>query len=126
MLDSIYVMKNTLKSHFWSGVKQYDFVIMYATFPVNLKNTSGLSILLHGIISLHDATSYDKNNYANALLTRRMLAQGCFKDIPFVFGGCDCQHGSFILADIFSSRPWYTLVVQFVAQVMVPIICIAR
>ena len=32
------------------------------TFPVNLKNTSGLSILLHGVISLSDATSYDKPN----------------------------------------------------------------
>ena len=30
------------------------------TFPVNLKTTSGLSILLHGVISLPDATSYDK------------------------------------------------------------------
>ena len=30
------------------------------TFPVNLKNTSGLLILLHGVISLSDATSYDK------------------------------------------------------------------
>ena len=26
----------------------------------NLKNTSGLSILMHGDISLQDATSYDK------------------------------------------------------------------
>ena len=31
------------------------------TFPVNLLTTSGLSILLHGVISLPDATSYDKN-----------------------------------------------------------------
>ena len=30
------------------------------TFPVNLWTTSGLSILLHGVISLSDATSYDK------------------------------------------------------------------
>ena len=30
------------------------------TFPVNLKTTSGLSILLHSVISLPDATSYDK------------------------------------------------------------------
>ena len=30
------------------------------TFPVNLLTTSGLSILLHGVISLLDATSYDK------------------------------------------------------------------
>ena len=30
MLDSIYHMKNTLKSHFWRK-KRYNFVIMYAT-----------------------------------------------------------------------------------------------
>ena len=29
------------------------------TFPENLLSTSGLSILLHGVISLPDATSYD-------------------------------------------------------------------
>ena len=67
-LDSIYHMtlkhvKITLKSHFW--LKSYNFVIMYPkfmdilTFPGNLKTTSGLSILLHGVISLPDATSYD-------------------------------------------------------------------
>ena len=33
------------------------------TFPVNLKTTSGLSILLHGVILLPDATSYDKISY---------------------------------------------------------------
>ena len=30
------------------------------TFPENLLTTSGLSILLHGVISLSGATSYDK------------------------------------------------------------------
>ena len=30
------------------------------TFPDSLNTTSGLSILLHGVISLPDATSYDK------------------------------------------------------------------
>ena len=30
VLDSIYHMKNTLKSHFWCK-KRYNFVIMYAT-----------------------------------------------------------------------------------------------
>ena len=29
-------------------------------FPENLYTTSGLSILLHGVISLPEATSYDK------------------------------------------------------------------
>ena len=32
------------------------------TFPENLLNASGLSILLHGLISLPDTTSYD-NKY---------------------------------------------------------------
>ena len=32
-------------------------------FPENLQTTSGLSILLRGIISLPDAMSYDKNIY---------------------------------------------------------------
>ena len=32
------------------------------TFPENLLTTSGLSILLHSVISLPDATSYDKWN----------------------------------------------------------------
>ena len=43
MLDSIYHMTNTLKSHFWR------------------KNVIGLLIVLHGVISLPDATSFDKN-----------------------------------------------------------------
>ena len=30
------------------------------TFPENRSTTSGLQILLHGVISLPDATSYDK------------------------------------------------------------------
>ena len=33
------------------------------TFPVNLKTTSGLSILLYGVISLPDTTSCDKTFY---------------------------------------------------------------
>ena len=31
--------------------------------PKNLWTTSGLSILMHGIISLPDTTSYDKKNF---------------------------------------------------------------
>ena len=63
MLDSVYHMTNTLKSHFWRK-KRYNFVITcyvrndivdVITFPA-----SGLSILFHGVISLPDATSYDK------------------------------------------------------------------
>ena len=33
--------------------------IYHMTFPENLLTTSGLLILMHGIISLQDATSYD-------------------------------------------------------------------
>ena len=38
------------------------------TFPVNLYTTSGLSILLNGIISLPNATSYDKMNFQDYVL----------------------------------------------------------
>ena len=31
-------------------------------FPVNLKTTSGLSILMHGVISPPDVMSYDKQD----------------------------------------------------------------
>ena len=45
------------------------------TFPVNLKTTSGLSILLHGIISLPDRTSYIpfKYNMDLDIINRVML-----------------------------------------------------
>ena len=33
------------------------------TFPENRSTTSGVQILLHGVISLPDATSYDNNYY---------------------------------------------------------------
>ena len=35
------------------------------TFPINLKTTSGLSILLHGFILLPGATSYVKSEIEN-------------------------------------------------------------
>ena len=37
------------------------------TFPENLKTTSDLSILLHGVISLPGATSYDKKNFVKPM-----------------------------------------------------------
>ena len=37
------------------------------TFPVSLLSTSGLSTLLHGVISLLDATSYDKTMLAHSI-----------------------------------------------------------
>ena len=60
MLDSIYHMTNTLKSHFWcknviilSSCKQ-------RCYGRDNVSTSGLSILLHVVILLPDATSYEK------------------------------------------------------------------
>ena len=69
ILDSIYHMTKTLKSDFWRKnviilqlcTQRFMDVIM---FPVNLQTTSGLSILLHGVISLPDAMSYDKIAYS--------------------------------------------------------------
>ena len=56
-------IKITLKSH--SAVKTLYFchyvrnvVMDVITFPVNLLTTSGLSILLHGVISLPDAVCF--------------------------------------------------------------------
>ena len=70
MLDSIYHMTNTLKSHFWCK----NVIILslctqrcYGRYNVSrksIKTTSGLSILLHGVISLPDATSYDKKYFS--------------------------------------------------------------
>ena len=48
------------------------------TFPENLLTTSGLSILLHGVISFPYATSYDKNR----LLVKIVMTRAD----PFVFG----------------------------------------
>ena len=69
MLDFIYHMTNTLKSHFW----RKNFIILslctqccYKRHNVSRKSInhySCLSILLHGVISLPDATSYDKYIY---------------------------------------------------------------
>ena len=41
----------------------HNVVMDLITFHKNLQTTSGLSILLHGFISLTDATSYDKATY---------------------------------------------------------------
>ena len=38
------------------------------TFPENRLTTSGLQILLHGVISLTDATSYDKRYIINRII----------------------------------------------------------
>ena len=67
MLDSIYHMTNTLKFDFWHK----NLIILslctqrcYGRHNVSHKSINhyytGLSILLHRVISLPDATSYDK------------------------------------------------------------------
>ena len=65
MLDSSfylsYDIKITLKSHFCRKnviICHYvrNVVMAVITFPENLYTTSGLSVLLHGVISLLDAT----------------------------------------------------------------------
>ena len=77
MLDSIYYMKLRLPWYLISAVKSviirlwtylltkfchyvHKVVMDVITSPENMLTTSGLLILLHGIISLPDATSYDK------------------------------------------------------------------
>ena len=67
MLDSIYHMTLRLIWSLISDVKTLNFcryvrniVMDVIMFPINLLATSCLSILLHGIISLPDAISYDK------------------------------------------------------------------
>ena len=55
------------------------------TLPVNLETTSGLSILLHGVITLPDATSYD--NYPLKRQEKMHLKMSsaevvCFKNLP--------------------------------------------
>ena len=66
MLDSIYGIKIALKSHFWR--KSVIILLLYTQRCYGRQNvssksinhyTSGLSILIHGVISLSDATSYE-------------------------------------------------------------------
>ena len=61
MLDSIYHMTNTLKSHFWR--KNVMILSSCTQRCYGCNNVSCKSILLHGVISLPDATSYDKLCY---------------------------------------------------------------
>ena len=57
-----------------------------------MKTTSGLSILLHGIISLPDSTSHDKQQYYAGNQFRsiktRHIAYKCM--IPVLFFTCKC------------------------------------
>ena len=67
MLDSIYHMTNTLKSHFWR--KKVILLSSCTQHCYGCQNVSRKSInhywfinLLHGVISLPDATSYDNDS----------------------------------------------------------------
>ena len=67
MIDYIYNMTLRLLWNLISGVKeliicQYvsNVVMDVIPFPENLSTTSGLSILMHEVISLQDAMSWDK------------------------------------------------------------------
>ena len=67
MLDSIYHMTLKILKNCIFGVKTSRISLILrnvitdaTTFPVNLLPTCGLSILLHGVISLLDAISCDK------------------------------------------------------------------
>ena len=64
MLDSIYHMTNTLKSYFWcKNVILFSLCAQRCHGHHNVsRKSSGLSILLHGVISLPDAMSYDKRD----------------------------------------------------------------
>ena len=62
MLDSIYHMTNTLKSHFWR--KNVTILLLCTQRYYGRHNVSRKSIfLLHGVISLPDTTSFDKLCY---------------------------------------------------------------
>ena len=49
------------------------------TFPVNLYTTSGLLILLHGVISLPDETSYDNEHLTSKLHMNRATRKSIFR-----------------------------------------------
>ena len=62
-------------------------------FPKNMYTTSGLSILLHGVISLPDATSYD-NHYLNMYAQSSSRARLKFGSELYT---CTCIEYTFIL-----------------------------
>ena len=65
MLDSNYNMTKNLKSHFWQKNVMILSSCTQRCYGPNNVSTSGLQILLHGVISLPDAKSYDKLNLTN-------------------------------------------------------------
>ena len=73
MLDEI---KIALKSHFCCK-KRYNFVIMYAALLwTSLRFPKICKPLVHGIISLADATSYDKLVFINTAKVMFKVSQG--------------------------------------------------
>ena len=75
MLDSIYHMTTTLKSHFWR--KGVIILSLCTQLCYGRHNITRKSILLHGVISLPDAASYDK---IKSLIFCRLLT-----NYPFCF-----------------------------------------
>ena len=64
MLDSIYHMTITLKPDFChKNVIILSLCTQRCYGRHNVSRKSSISILLHGVISLQDATSYDKWHY---------------------------------------------------------------
>ena len=61
-----FIYDNKITLNLISGVISYNLDLTYATllrtFSKNLQISSVLSILFHGVISLSDATSYDKKS----------------------------------------------------------------
>ena len=58
-------------------------------FPVNLYTTNGLSILMHGIISLPDVTSYDKELYLKSIGKGFFVMQG--NNINVSYSDIECM-----------------------------------
>ena len=90
MLDSIYHMTNTLKSHFWHKnvmILSSCTQCCYGRHSISRKSvtSSGISILLHGSISLQGATSYDKAYYYRTIIMTLCDITPCNKiDKPLV------------------------------------------
>ena len=83
MLDSIYHMTSRLllKSHFCrKNVIILSLCSQRCYGRVNLQTTSGLTILLHGVISLPDATSCDKIYFCPWGLFLPLIANSVYPD----------------------------------------------
>ena len=61
------------------------------TFPENLQTTCGLSILLHGVFSLPDATSYDKWHFIKFRLFAKIKTIFRDSDVHFILKTLICD-----------------------------------